>query len=611
MNKTKKLTTFTTLWILCLCFMANTWGQTPDACFFTTDTVGCTPYFVTMTSCSSGSNPRYNFDVDPLAPSSFRENVGVATHTYIKEGSYSIIQSIRATGTNKPDTLRARYIRVIKSVTPNVALYLCSNNVVIIDIIDAQFPIYSIDFGDSTSTLTNPKTTVTHTYSNSKTRTITITGKFLAGNCPTTISKTITPQNSVSYQKHFRAQENSSNNQDFDVVINTNANLEYSFFKKDGTLLKNIKYIGGLQTFTISNIANQCVYFTVKDYCNILYTSPTTCFTNFNIATTDTSIVTSWNAQNDNIIKNFILKRDNILLTTLPSDVAKYEDKTVKCGKTYCYNWAVEFTDSTTITSNKCVQAISNKTPDAPIQTLASFDNQNVLHLNWSIPKNSSYKNSIITDESNPSKVTSQRDTAISFSNISNTVCYSISYIDSCDKQSAVAQNLCPIYLTVNDLGAGIYETNWSAYSPSSTNNIYQVFENNVLIYEGPQTTFITTNADTLIQLKTYVVKAKTKSGEVQSNTVNINQSMKVFFPSAFSPDGDNINDTFFAKTRFVKSFKIGIYNIWGQPVFSSTSNAEHWNGDKQPNGTYNYIAEAQDHQGNIKTYRGQVLLIR
>lgn len=611
MNKTKKLPTFITLWTLCLCFMVNTWGQTPDACFFTTDTVGCTPYFVTMNSCSGGSNPRYNFDIDPLAPSTRLENVGVFTHTYTTEGTYSVIQRIRATGTNNPVSVKANYIRVIKSVTPNVNIYLCNNNVVNIEIADNQFPIYSINFGDTTTTEAMPNTIVTHAYSNSRTRTITVTGKFLAGNCPTTISKTVTPQNSISFQKYFRAQENTSNNQDFDVVINTNANLEYSFFKKDGTLLKNIKYIGGLQTFTLSDIANQCVYYTVKDYCNILYTSSTTCLTNFNIETTDTSIVTSWNAQNENIIKNFILKRENILLTTQPSNVAKYEDKTVKCGKTYCYNWAVEFTDSTTISSNKCVQALSNKTPDAPIQTLASFDNENVLHLNWSIPRNSSYKTSNITDESNPSKVTSQRDTAISFTNISNTVCYSISYIDSCDKLSVVSQNICPIYLTVNELGAGIYETNWSAYSPSSTAVIYQVFENNVLIYEGPQTTFITTNADTLIQLKIYVVKAKTKSGEVQSNIVSINQSMKVFFPSAFSPDGDNVNDTFFAKTRFVKSFKIGIYNIWGQPVFSSTSNAEQWNGDKQPNGTYNYIAEAQDHQGTVKTYRGQVLLIR
>ena len=56
----------------------------------------------------------------------------------------------------------------------------------------------------------------------------------------------------------------------------------------------------------------------------------------------------------------------------------------------------------------------------------------------------------------------------------------------------------------------------------------------------------------------------------------------QVYIPTAFSPNGDNINDEFrpyFNSFYEIESFQLEIYNRWGGRVFSTHDYKQGWNG--------------------------------
>ena len=77
------------------------------------------------------------------------------------------------------------------------------------------------------------------------------------------------------------------------------------------------------------------------------------------------------------------------------------------------------------------------------------------------------------------------------------------------------------------------------------------------------------------------------------SNTVRIPKSQLIYIPNVFSPDGDGINDLFYAKGQNIGHLTLRVYNRWGQLVFEDLTLGERWNGECRgqacPIGTYVY----------------------
>lgn len=97
---------------------------------------------------------------------------------------------------------------------------------------------------------------------------------------------------------------------------------------------------------------------------------------------------------------------------------------------------------------------------------------------------------------------------------------------------------------------------------------------------------------------------------------VNIDYSMPDFVPNAFSPNGDGLNDVFRIEGltyQKVKQFKI--FNRFGNELFTTRDAMKGWNGTQggKPcdSGTYFYLIELVYPDGKIKTYKGDVILIR
>jgi gliding motility-associated-like protein len=115
-------------------------------------------------------------------------------------------------------------------------------------------------------------------------------------------------------------------------------------------------------------------------------------------------------------------------------------------------------------------------------------------------------------------------------------------------------------------------------------------------------------------------VSGKSEHDCVDTATLSINvlQSPNIFIPSAFSPNGDGVNDYFrpeFIREHAIREFSI--FNRWGQKVYTISFNQQlgkGWDGSYQGNkcekGTYYYILSIQDPLGKEGVMKGDVTLV-
>ena len=96
----------------------------------------------------------------------------------------------------------------------------------------------------------------------------------------------------------------------------------------------------------------------------------------------------------------------------------------------------------------------------------------------------------------------------------------------------------------------------------------------------------------------------------------------KDYTPTAFTPNGDNVNDRFspyiICQAGEVTDYTFTIYNRWGQRVFASANAGDKWDGNFKgqnvPAGAYIYMVRYKSKSGaadEYKTAKGTVLLVR
>jgi gliding motility-associated-like protein len=113
-----------------------------------------------------------------------------------------------------------------------------------------------------------------------------------------------------------------------------------------------------------------------------------------------------------------------------------------------------------------------------------------------------------------------------------------------------------------------------------------------------------------LTVFKSSVCSASTTQGQFIISANNI-----LFIPNTFTPNNDALNDEFVISMTNIKTYKIQIFNRFGVLLFVSEDLFNHWNGNfnnkPSPLGTYYYLIEAFDFNGNIIKKTGSVTILR
>ena len=117
----------------------------------------------------------------------------------------------------------------------------------------------------------------------------------------------------------------------------------------------------------------------------------------------------------------------------------------------------------------------------------------------------------------------------------------------------------------------------------------------------------------------TYTVTGVDSTGCHASDTLNIkiyNVPPGLYVPTAFTPNGDGLNDIFKPILIGMKSLTLfRVYNRWGQLVFSTSNASIGWDGTfkgiQQNSGSYVWIADGISYEGVNIQQKGNVVLIR
>ncbi len=204
--------------------------------------------------------------------------------------------------------------------------------------------------------------------------------------------------------------------------------------------------------------------------------------------------------------------------------------------------------------------------------------------------------------------------------------CYTVRAFDRCGQLSVAVGEMCSILLNGNREG---YQSSlaWSPYTgwPGGVQN-YDIFQD-FPVESSPESFLVTLSNVTLTYRDQKAVKPRVCYRirgvasqlacipESWSNKVCIEFPATLYVPSAFTPNGDQLNDIFSSFGEFEESFSMEIYDRWGKLLFASTDKNTGWdgtvNGKPQPEGVYVYKIVVRGFDGQELTANGTITLYR
>ena len=138
---------------------------------------------------------------------------------------------------------------------------------------------------------------------------------------------------------------------------------------------------------------------------------------------------------------------------------------------------------------------------------------------------------------------------------------------------------------------------------------------NNTSTYDYPWHEF----KDTGIFNVSLVVINKYGCTDTAWRQVHIKPFPQVYFPNAFTPNGDGYNDVFEIKGHDFdwSTYELIIYNRWGQVVFETKDINKGWDGrmiytnEECEQGVYVFVIHVRDKDKYKKVYKGNITLYR
>ena len=218
--------------------------------------------------------------------------------------------------------------------------------------------------------------------------------------------------------------------------------------------------------------------------------------------------------------------------------------------------------------------------------------------------------------------------------------CYYMTWTNLCNKESDPSEKICTVNLkasgaTVNwtketSISVGTDSYIVQRVNPTNGTNIKELASNlkNINTY-NTQVLPETEGQEIFIQIESRPIGWNTPSNRLPntlSNIVRIFRPSLMMSPQIFTPNGDNNNDKFIVRGKFIKKLKMTIYDRWGNVIFhdemdgypvesnQNESTVVGWdgvmnNGNKAIEGSYAFKIEVEDTIGQISFKEGALLL--
>ena len=164
-------------------------------------------------------------------------------------------------------------------------------------------------------------------------------------------------------------------------------------------------------------------------------------------------------------------------------------------------------------------------------------------------------------------------------------------------------ENTSIIYPKISFVNQSLYSTWWSWDFGDSTGT------------SGPQV--MHTYSATGHYLVTLVAGNPIGCTDTATKDIYIRPELVLYAPNAFTPNGDDKNETFYLHSTGVTDFYFAIFNRWGELVFETNQVSDQWNGQVKnngnpvPAGVYYWIANVKDELMKPQQFSGSISLLR
>lgn len=619
--------------VLLLSCQQTIFAQIP--CFDVANVKGCAPLTVNVSDCS-GADPNlvfYRFGGAAVQ----RETI----FTFIKPGIYSISQLINTGGSGGDSVRQVNIIQVFEPKVVGFDVIRCADKKVRVQINEEYYDSYKIDFGDNQSIIVGDNGFAEHTYNSESNFTITVRGLFTGGaeNC-TPSSQIVTPVGAFLPAKVSRFETFANGTAKIDYTLQTD--LPHSLEIKIGNGFEKVDDIlVGSTDYTIQNALPNAVYrISVYDLCSnktesseLFYVSEVILKGEENYI--DVSWLGATGINNTGFVSYTLSKDDKIVYDSTDISITRVFDENVVCKVTYCYQVETEFTSGLKIISPKrCILAASNALPPPVFDVYASFNQTGQTVFSWSYPVG--LLGAVVTGAKITRKNAAGIETTYFVKAKDSTFedrvvdinaapyCYSISYTNACDLTSQPSPFICPIILRMEgdtNEKEGILHFDWTAFQGEPTSN-YTLEQTDSI----GKTPFITKNVSSSGTYTMDIASQENQTSYIRivanlgdsvtySNPIRIDFNSFVNFPNAFTPNGDNLNDTYGVESKFIKEFEMIIFNKWGEGIFQTKDVTARWDGRYRngfaPSGEYTVKIVAKDQRNRKYVFTEMIKLMR
>ncbi len=633
-----------------LLFIAFVWNFSSvfsQPCFyFLTDSVGCAPFRVRVRTCAPppvAFNFRWTFP--PNFPSiALPASITDTGHVYNEVGNYRILQILGAN-----DTL-GRQVRVFnKNVRPAFKISTCGAKL-ILDFTDSVFSQYRFFPGDGgPPSLLVPKGNgrFEYTYSfpgSSASFVIKIQGEIPATCNKDTLSDTISLYK-ISLPPASDSLLGLSDTLQYHARIRVRADEPYLLQWNDQTTWQDL--ISGTiredDTITVNLSVpglrqKDRIRAAVKNGCGNLIPAPDWTVIWPRLKTDNQKITVRWPSIDlSNVSQMVLLRNGRFFKNLLPfSDTMVVDSGNLICGTNYCYQLYIRKNiagypgELIYQSSPVCGQAISDLPPD-PVNFLsATIENQEVKLLGQASALAKTFE--VFRRESSAEtyqKILEANALPIFDSTADvngRAYCYRIAFRDICGNRSRLSDSVCPVWLRAELPDESEKRFFWTPFE-GWKGGVERYELQRFTASDPPEFTDMglalnhtIRGRDKVRQKVGYLIRSHAADKNAypqvsESNPVWLVQSSKLRFPDIFTPNEDQINETFKCYSLYLSDFQMKIYNSWGNLIFFSDDLKKGWDGKTDskpaPAGPYAYWAKARDEEGNDIEVRGYFTLVR
>lgn len=562
------------------------------------------------------------------------------SHVYTDTGSFVITQVITQTGNGENNTDRVT-VRVVEPQVPDFEIYSCASASVRLQVRDNYYEAYFVDWGDGNGEVVPSFNLVPHDYAVQGAYNVSVLGlinsslpetAFANVNCGQQ-SSTVPVINSLEQAVIDEIFLRDSPPEELEIRHTINPDVRYfiersnqssGMFTIADTLAANQQSVFFLSNTDIRN-SYEGIRITAFDACSGA-TLPSQAYYSmgFNAASRDGRNEIAWTTETSEILNFTLYKDGQVLIQGDQNTSTLIQDSSVFCGATYCYNAVIQMMGGYTVYSDTlCVTASSSERPPGISQLDISVVSDS-LSLAWDVINIDTIPFYQLKKGDAPNLLVNFTQTTVS-SLVDGEVnpnlqlhYYTVNYFDSCGNQSlpgVIASNIL-----LKDQNGTLLWNGYAGWESSPSTFVVEQYDSGFNFINQINVMDTTLERETSEQNQLYyyrvvAIHPMEAGRQVFSNFIRVINPSVVLFPTAFTPNGDGLNDRFTFVGRYIIEYVIYIYDRWGGLIFVNEDQAEGWDGTKNgellPGGVYIYKAKFKDEMGKEFERNGKILLLR